>query len=144
MLDRESDAFAAKTRFQWLFALIPGLNCSLGPSLLFGALIGEWGSNAVWGSYFGLGWCLAAFWSGDILHDRFSATIGLAWGWAALLPLYFGAGWLWDQLDPRGRGWAIRLLSLSSILVLPARTMLGLDACGIHLPDYGTHLAMSF
>jgi hypothetical protein len=134
----------SKVQFQRLFVLVPGLSCSLAPSLIVGTLFGEWGSNPLWGSYFGLGWCLSAFWSVGQVHDRLSTDIGLIWGWLALLPLYSGAGWLWDRATPRRRRIAVRILWLSSLPMLPARAMLALDAAGIHLPDYITHLATSY
>ena len=84
----------SKAQFRILFVLGPFLMTSIVPSLLFGILFGEWGTNLIWGSYFGLGWCLSAFASGNIVHDNFSTAIGLIWGWLALVPLYFVAGWL--------------------------------------------------
>lgn len=134
----------SKARFRLLFVAIPLLACSLVPSLIFSFFAGQWGTNLLWGSYFGLGWCLSAFWSGNIVHDRFSTAIGLIWGWLALVPLYFAAGWLWERTSQNGRRVAVIALAMSALLMVPAKTMLHFDQLGIHLPDYATHLATSF
>lgn len=134
----------SKARFRLLFVLAPLLVCSIIPTLIFGLLVGQWGTNLLWGSYFGLGWCLSAFWSGNVVHDRFSTAAGLIWGWLALVPLYFAAGWLWEQASERGRKIAVAALGISTLLIVPAKTMMRLDQLGVHLPDYATHLATSY
>lgn len=135
---------ARKTNFQLAFALLPTISCGLIPTLLFGSALGQWGSNLIWGSYFGLGWCLAAFGSSGIVHDQFSTTIGIAWGWLAMIPLYSASGWLWKRLSESGRCRALILLLLSLVPMLPAKVLLDWDAAGIHLPDYMAHLASSY
>ena len=130
-------------RFRALFVFGPLLLSSIVPTLFFGLLLGEWGSNLLWGSYFGLGWCLAAFASGNLLHDGFSTAVGFVWGWLALVPLYVAAGALWRKLAGRGRRTALLLLGLSSLASLPASRMMELEGHGVHLPDYGTHLVAS-
>lgn len=134
----------SKARFRVLFVVIPLIACSLGPTLIFGLLVGQWGTNVLWGSYFGLGWCLSAFWSGNIVHDRLSTATGLIWGWLALVPLYFAAGWLWEWVSQRARRVAVIALAVSALIIVPAKTMLHFDRIGIHLPDYTTHLATSY
>jgi hypothetical protein len=134
----------SKAEFRALFTVVPLLVCSIMPSIIFGILLGEWGSNIVWGSYFGLGWCLSAFWSGGVVHNDFSSAVGFIWGWLALLPLYFTAGWLWERLSLKGRRVAVGALAVSALLIVPARTMLRIDQLGIHLPDYTTHVAISY
>ena len=134
----------SKAQFRILFVLGPFLMASIVPSLLFGILIGEWGTNLIWGSYFGLGWCLSAFASGNIVHDHFSTAMGLIWGWLALVPLYFASGWLWERLPVRGRKRAIALLALSFFVIVPAHTIMGWDEQGLHLPDYTLHLNLSY
>lgn len=134
----------SKARFRALFVAVPLLACSVVPILIFGPLADQWGTNLIWGSYFGLGWCISAFWSGNIVHDRLSTAVGLIWGWLALVPLYFAAGWLWERLSLRGRRAAVGALAISALVIVPAKTMLRLDQVGIHLPDYITHLATSY
>ncbi|MCW4461563.1 hypothetical protein OK349_07575 [Sphingomonas sp. BT-65] len=134
----------SKAQFSLVFVLLPFLACSILPSLLFGVLFGEWGSNLIWGSYFGLGWCVAAFWSGGLVHDLSAARIGIAWSWLALLPLYPLAGLLWEKTSVRGRNVALATLGLSALLSVPARAVMYLEECGIHIPDYTLHMALSY
>ena len=123
----------------------PLLMSSAVPSLIYGAICGEWGSNLVWGSLFGLGWCLGASWlGGSILLDDLSVIAGLLWGGLMLLPLFFGSGWLWKVSSERGRRIAVLLLAASFVLSVPARTMVALERTGLHLPDYSLHLATSY
>lgn len=131
-------------QFQTAFVVGPLLFSSILPTLIFGVLIGQCGSNIIWGSVFGLGWCLAAFASGHIFHDSFSTAIGILWGWSILVPLYFTSGWLWNRLADAGRKVAIAALLLSFLIAAPSKTIMGWDARGIHLPDYSLHLATSF
>jgi hypothetical protein len=133
-----------ETRFRTLFVAGPFLSASIVPSLLFWLLLGQWGSNIVWGSYFGIGWCLAAFATGDIVRDDISAAIGLLWGWAALVPLHLASGVLWRRLDAPRRRRALMLLGWSFVPVLPAGLILELDRLGLHLPDYTAHVAFSY
>jgi hypothetical protein len=133
-----------RDQFRTLFFLGPLLFSSIVPSIFFGVLLGEWGSNIIWGSVFGLGWCLAAFASGNIVHDNFSTTVGLVWGWLILVPLYFSGGWLWDRLSGAGRNVAVAALLLSFLVSVPAKTIMGWDEHGLHLPDYSLHLASSY
>ena len=130
--------------FRAYFVLGPLLFSSIVPSLIFGIALGEWGSNVIWGSFFGIGWCLAAFASGTVLHDSLSTTVGLLWGWFALIPLYLASGWLWEQLSEKGRRRAIAGLLVSLLIAVPARTITAWDQHGFHLPDYLLHLATSY
>ncbi len=131
-------------QFRAFFVLGPLLFSSIVPSLIFGVAVGQWGSNVVWGSVFGLGWCLAAFASGTVVHDSFSTTIGLIWGWLILVPLYFASGWLWGRLTDGGRKIAAAALLLSFLVAVPAKTIMAWDESGLHLPDYSLHLATSY
>ena len=130
--------------FRTLFVFGPLVMCSIVPSVLFGIIFNEWGSNLIWGSVFGIGWCLSAFWSGNLVHDDFSTNVGLVWGWLLLLPLYFGSGWLWDASSERRRRIAALLLLTSFLFDLPASTIMELDKAGMHFPDYTVHLATSY
>lgn len=130
--------------FQAYFVLGPLLFSSIVPSLIFGIAVDQWGSNLVWGSVFGLGWCLAAFASGRVVHDTLSTTIGLAWGWFVLIPLYIASGWLWRRLSDKGRRAAIVGLLVSLLGAVPAETIMAWNQHGFHLPDYSLHLATSY
>ena len=130
--------------FRLLFVLGPLLMCSLVPSLMFGMINGQWGSNIIWGSYFGIGWCLAATATGGLVHNNTAAFFGIAYGWFALIPLYLASGWLWRRLGKRGHWTAAVILMLSFLPMVPADTMMGWEgADGSHLPDYSLHLAES-
>ncbi|MDY0960136.1 hypothetical protein SOM26_15680 [Sphingomonas sp. CFBP8993] len=133
----------SKADFRLIFVALPTTSASILATLLFGLSLGQWGSNLIWGSYFELGWCLSAFWSGGLFHDRFSMAVGVAWGWIAMIPLYAASGWLWEQLSERGRAWAIRMLLLSALPMAPGQRLMDWEAAGIHLPDYTLHLARS-
>lgn len=61
-----------------------------------------------------------------------------------MILLYFTAGWLWERLTFKGRRVAVGALAASALLIVPAKTMIRLDQLGVHLPDYTTHLAMSY
>ena len=131
-------------QFRTYFVLGPLLFSSIVPSLIFGMAFNQWGSNVVWGSVFGLGWCLADFASGTVVHDTLSTTIGLVWGWFVLLPLYFASGSLWRRVSEKGRRRAISGLLVSLLIAVPAKTIMAWDQHGLHLPDYSLHLATSY
>ena len=111
-------------QFRTYFVLGPLLFSSIVPSLIFGMAFNQWGSNVVWGSVFGLGWCLADFASGTVVHDTLSTTIGLVWGWFVLLPLYFASGSLWRRVSEKGRRRAISGLLVSLLIAVPAKTIM--------------------
>ncbi|MHA6719137.1 hypothetical protein ACX40Y_06750 [Sphingomonas sp. RS6] len=134
----------SKARFRALFVAIPLLASSIVPTMIFGLVADQWGTNLLWGSYFGLGWCLSAFWTGGIFNDHLSTAVGLIWGWLALMPLYFAAGWLWERTTANARRIAVGALLVSAVLMVPAKAVMDLDQRGIHLPDYASHLATSF
>jgi hypothetical protein len=117
---------------------------SIVPSMLFGLFLNQWGSNLIWGSVFGFGWCMAAFATGGLIHNDMAAWVGILWGWLVLVPLFFFSGWLWRRLSPRRRVLAIKLLLLSFLLDLPAKSFMWLDAHHIHFPDYSLHAAESY
>ena len=129
--------------FQVAWTVGPFLASSVLPSMVFGVLLGQWGSNLVWGSVYGFGWCVAAFASGS-LRDPQVAWAGLLWAWTMPLLFWFGSGWLWRRLTERGQRLALMGLAASMLIVVPADTMLGLESAGIHLPDFGLHAATSF
>lgn len=130
-------------QFRALFVFGPLLFSSIMPSLIFGLLLDQWGSNIIWGSVLGLGWCLAAFASGSLVHDTVSTIVGFLWGWLVLLPLYFFSGRLWSRLSAKGRSRAVVALLFSSLIIVPADTIMAWDQEGVHLPDYTLHLTAS-
>jgi len=134
----------SKPKFRLVFVVVPFVACGIVPTIIFGIMLNQWGSNLLWGSYFGLGWCLMAFWSGGLVHCRISTDVGLLWGWLALVPLYFFASWLWERTSEHGRKLAVLLLAVSTLPMVPAKVLMGLDEHGIHLPDYNLHLNESF
>src|SRR5829696_2656239 len=88
--------------FQVAWTVGPLLASSALPSILFGVLLGQWGSNLVWGSVYGFGWCMAAFAEGS-LRDLHVAWAGLLWAWTMPLLFLFASGWLWSRLTERGQ-----------------------------------------
>lgn len=130
--------------FVTCLTLGPTLSASMLPTLLFGLTLGEWGSNLIWGSYFGLGWCLSALWSGSIVHDSFSTWVGFAWGWLAIIPLALISSRLWRVLNARRRRRVLIAVGASLVLCMPSSLMLSLDGSGVHLPDYTTHMVTSY
>lgn len=131
--------------FRLAFVLGPFMFSSLIPTAVYGSLIGEWGTNLCWGSVFGLGWCLAAFATGSLVHDPASTVVGLACGWL-LVPvlLHLASGWLWRKTDRRGRRIALGTLSASLALAVPSHVVMGWDAAGVHLPDYTFHASGAY
>ena len=127
-----------KGRFRAFFVLGPLLFSSIVPLLVFGVALDQWGSNVIWGSVFGLGWCLAAFAFGN---GPLSSISGFIWGWFVLLPLYSLSGCLWGRLAEKGRNCAVVALLLSFLIAVPAKTILAWEQHGVHLPDYSLHLA---
>ena len=126
------------------FLFGPLIAASIGPTFIFGILLGQWGSNLIWGSVFGLGWCLAAFATGWITHSNIAAWIGLAWAWGILVPFYLFARWLWVKLPIHGRKVALVLLFVSFLPIVPAKTLMAWDEHGVHLPDFGLHANESY
>ena len=104
----------------------------------------QWGSNLIWGSVFGLGWCLSAFATGGLVHNSTAMWVGLAWGWLVLIPLSWLSARLWHWLAPTRRKLAVTLLFTSFLINVPAEGMMAFDEYGVHLPDYGLHLAESY
>jgi hypothetical protein len=133
----------SRQRFISMFVAGPLLVASVLPTLFFGILLNQWGSNLVWGSVFGFGWCMAAFAAGG-LRSMAVGWVGLAWGWLVLIPLYFIASVLWNRLSGRGRRIALAALFASFVIDVPAKTLMALDAWGIHFPDYTLHAAESY
>src|SRR5688500_6894939 len=126
--------------FRTLFVACPLLMCTIVPTALFAVVCIQWGSNLICGSAFCLGWCISAFWSGNIADDDLLTRVRLIWGWLMLLPLFFGSGWLLRISSERGRKIALLVLSASFLFNVPAQTLMAWSEHGIHLPDYALHM----
>ncbi len=123
----------SQTAFRTFVVAGPLLACSIIPSLLFGVLMGQWGSNILWGSVFGAGWCLAAF-----------ATFGIfLWPAATLAALYLLSGVLWRNTDSRQRRVVGLALALTLLIDAPAKAVMQIER-SVHLPDFSFHMATSW
>lgn len=124
--------------------LIAGSFVSVGliPSLIYGVLLGQWGTNLVWGSVYGLGWCLAAYFA-DI--RGMAAVLAFLWsGFAVPAALYVASGWLWNACGEHTKRWAMMLLFASLAVDVPAEAILWIDQHVIHMPDLMLHMATTF
>jgi hypothetical protein len=65
-----------QSAFRSAFVVGPFLICSIIPSVIFGFLLNQWGTNLIWGSVFGIGLCVSAFTSGGLLANRFAMFVG--------------------------------------------------------------------
>jgi hypothetical protein len=131
-------------QFRTLFVLGPTLACTIAPTLVFGLSLGQWGSNLIWGSVFGIGWCLAAFATGGLFYNHTAENIGLAWAWIVVAALFFLSGLIWRHSNDRQRKMVALVIALSLLVDVPGKVMLRLDQAHIHLPDFAMHLAESY
>jgi hypothetical protein len=129
--------------FRMDFVAGPLLMCCIIPTIVFGVMLNEWGTNLIWGSLFGVGWCVSASVLGGLLDNRDAATAGLLWAWLVPVVLFFGSDWLWRKLNERGRKIALTLLAFSFLFDVPAKTIMSWDR-HFHLPDFALHLAESY
>jgi hypothetical protein len=125
--------------FRFLWVAGPLLVASFLPTLIFGVFVDQWGSNLLWGGVYGLGWCLAAFATGRL--GGLATWVGLIWAWTIPVFLYFASGWLWRRLSPGKRRKVVLGLLLSFALIVPAKFFMSSEAAGVHLPDFGWHMA---
>jgi hypothetical protein len=130
-----------QSAFRSAFVVGPFLICSIIPSVIFGFLLNQWGTNLIWGSVFGIGWCVSAFASGGLLANRFAMFVGQLWALSILIALFFASGWLWRNLNNHGRTIALMVLTLTFLPNVPAHTIMGWDAHHFHLPDFSLHLS---
>lgn len=116
--------------FRTLGVAIPWVNCTLVPTLIFGVLLGQWGTNLIWGHIFGFGWfaalsCLGPQWW------RLAAGIGVfVWTPIVLIALFWISGLVWNSERQSWRHASLASLILSSLLILPAQTIERLYANG--------------
>ncbi|ATI78889.1 hypothetical protein [Sphingobium yanoikuyae] len=124
--------------------LIAGSFVSAGliPSLIYGVLLGQWGTNLVWGSVYGLGWCLAAYFA-DV--RGIAALLAFLWsGFAVPALLYVASGWLWNTCGEHTKRWAMILLFVSLAADIPAEAISWIDQQVIHLPDLMLHITTMY
>jgi hypothetical protein len=130
--------------FRSAFVVGPFLIFSIIPSIIFGFLLNQWGTNVVWGSVFGIGWCVSALATGGLFNNSFAMAVGLLWVLSILIALFLTSGWLWRNLDDHGRVIALMILALTFLPNVPAKTIMGWDANHFHLPDFTLHMAESY
>lgn len=83
--------------FRTLGVAVPWAMCTIVPSILFGVLLGQWGTNLIWGHVFGFGWFLTQSYFGPD-GWRTAAGIGvLVWPPIVLLSLYWISGLVWHS-----------------------------------------------
>ncbi|NML10733.1 hypothetical protein HHL08_11350 [Sphingobium sp. AR-3-1] len=132
----------SRPAFRAWFTLATFFSAGIFPTMLYAVTIGQWGSNLIWGSIYGVGWCLATnFWSA--LGPQWVMAIGVLYGLLMVPILYWFSGWLWAALDGSGRKWAFGLLLLSLSIMLPGDVMLRLWNY-VHVPDLQTHFATGY
>jgi hypothetical protein len=124
------------------FVLGPMLSFGIIPTVIFGFLTGEVGTNVIWGSVFGSGFWLSdlAFWApgrGDLIKYA-----GLLWALLLVpLVLFFAADLLWRNLSERGKKSALTLLLISFLLDVPERAVSALALNGFVLPDWALYIS---
>src|ERR1044072_3177872 len=109
--------------FQLTMTGVPYLMCTIVPTVIFGLILGQWGTNLIWGHVFGFGWFVAQSYYGAE-HWRTAVNIGiLAWPPLVLLALWLVSGIAWRSQSQRlriGLCWGLALLSVP---IVPARTV---------------------
>lgn len=112
---------------------MPWANCTIVPTLLFGVLLDQWGTNLIWGHIFGFGWFAARSHFGP-QGWRTAAGIGFfVWPPIVLLTLFQISGLSWRSENRRWRRSFIALLILSCLPILPAQTI-GQLYSGVRIP----------
>jgi hypothetical protein len=109
--------------FRTLGVAVPWANCTLVPTLIFGLLLGQWGTNLIWGHIFGLGWFIAQSYFGP-QGWRIAAWIGVfVWPPIVMLALFRISGSVWRSERRSCRHGFLAFLILSSLPILPAQTI---------------------
>ncbi len=129
----------SRPAFRVWFTLATFLSLGIIPTMLYTILLDQWGSNPVWGSIYGIGWCLATEYY-EILGPTWVMGIGVIWALLMMPGLCLTSGWLWDALSVRGRKRAFLLLLATLCVMLPGQMMLDIWQF-VHLPDLQTHFA---
>ena len=119
----------------------PFLVCTIVPLLLFGTLLGQWGTNLIWGLVFGFGWWVAQSIGGPD-HWRAAATIGLfVWPPLVLWGLSLVARAIWRSGSEQRRRLFLILLAVSCLPLVPAETAMALYAKALVPPDFNLLMA---
>lgn len=110
--------------FKTLIVVTPWLACTILPSIIFGTLLGQWGTNLIWGHIFGFGWFIAQSYYGAE-HYQIAEAIGLlVWPPLILITLFWISGAIWRAEDTRWRRRALLMIALSCLPMVPAKTIL--------------------
>jgi hypothetical protein len=109
--------------FRAVFVLIPCLSFAVIPTAIFGILIGEWGSNLIWGRVFGFGWFVAQSLAGPA-HWRTSLAIGLfVWPPLIAYAIFLASGILYRRTNEAVRNGCLITLLLTAAAVVPAHVV---------------------
>jgi hypothetical protein len=131
----------SRRTFITLAVVVPLLVCGLVPSLIFGILYDQWGTNLFWGLIFGFGWWVAQSIGGPE-HWRAAALIGeLIWPALVLAGLFFLGRSVWHWGDGRMRSFFLVVLAISSLPIVPAETAMSLYANASVPPDFNYLMA---
>ncbi|PTS88633.1 hypothetical protein DBR17_04290 [Sphingomonas sp. HMWF008] len=107
--------------------------CTIVPSLIFGILLGQWGTNLIWGHVFGFGWFLAQTYYGPE-GWRIAAALGVfVWPPIILLALFWISGIIWRSGNANRRRAFAWTVALSCLPVVPAQTVAALYS-GVRVP----------
>ena len=111
------------------------------PNVIYGILLGQWGSNLIWGHVFGFGWWLAQASLGKE-HWRLAADLGiLVWLPIMLVGLLALSNWLWRRGGADARRKYLMILGLSCLPMVPAKAMLWFYCCDGVPADFMTLMA---
>jgi hypothetical protein len=109
--------------FRAIGVAVPWAMCTIIPSLLFWLLLGQWGTNLVWGHVFGFGWFVAQSYCGPE-QWRTAAAIGVfLWPPAVLIALFWISGLAWRSKNERWKRRFLSLVAISCLPVVPAQTI---------------------
>jgi hypothetical protein len=91
--------------------------------IVFGVLLGQWGTNLVWGHVFGFGWFLAQSYFGPA-HWEIAANIGIfAWPPIVLVLLWVLSGRIWSSGNRALQYGLLSLTALSALPIVPAQAI---------------------
>jgi hypothetical protein len=122
------------------FVLGPVLAFGVIPCLIFVFLIGEVGTNLIWGPVFGSG-----FWLSDPFATSTGNFFGLLWAFLLVpLALFFAGNLLWQRLGERGKFMALTPLYVSFLLDVPVHTINAWELHGFVLPDWALYVNANY
>jgi hypothetical protein len=132
-----------RSTFLLAFVLGPTLAFGIIPCVIFGFLIGEVGTNIIWGPVFGSGFWLAdlAFWVPGHSH-AIILILALLWAFVLIpLILFLASDWLWRKCRQRGRHIALTILLVTLLFDVPARWLDIMALHGFVLPDWALYIS---